>query len=794
MSMALAWAAAAWITGIVAAALFGASAWPLALALGASLLALALVRGDARVLVWAAVLPAIFSAAMLRFAAVDTSLARDDVATLAGGPDMRVRGVVRDDADIADTSQRFTVDVRDLQRAGAWQPASGGVRVATSLLPRLQSGDVVELEGPIETPSQDGGFDYADYLVRRGVRSEMAFPSIRVVGHDHGNPLREATLWTRRRLTRAINLALPEPQASLARGVLLGQRAALPADLSENLNATNTSHLVVVSGANVVLVAAFATGMLTRLVGRRRALVLSAAAVFAYMLLVGVSAPVVRGTIMGLLLVLAQATGRRTNGLASIAFAAALMLGLDPRAIRDVSFQLSFAATAGIVLLSPTLHDRILVAVAFALRRERVPGAVSTWVAVPLATTLAAIIATQPLLALRFGRVSLVALPANMLVVPVFPYILAGSAVAAAAGLVPGLRLLVAAPAYYLLSYWIAMTDALASFPFASLTVSGFSAPWAALTYAMLAAIAVALRRWFRGEPTQRLSEHTEWGKIISFASVGVPVAALVLSAGLVLQPDGPRVVEVTILDVGQGDAILIETPSGRDILIDGGPGGSVLRGLGSELPWYERSIELMVLTHPQADHLMGLLDVLDRYQVERAIVGGSEAEAYGLRDLRDLLRIEGVAPEPAPAGTAFDLGEGIRLEVIGPPAGYRSPQTNNESLVVRLEVGDVAFLFTGDIEAEAEAALIASGVDLRATVLKVPHHGSKTSSSQAFLDAVRPQVAVISAGKDNQFGHPNPEVVNRLAASSMVLTTADAGAVHFETDGARLWVSPERE
>ena len=429
--MALAWTAAAWIAGVVAAAMLGTSAWPLVLALCALVLTLALLRRDIRVVAYAAVLPAVFAAGLLRFTMAETAIAGDDVARLAGGPEVRIRGVVRADPDVGDATQRLAVSVRELQRAGAWHRASGGVRVTTMLLPRLESGDVIELEGPIELPASDAGFDYADYLAQRGIHSELAFPRVRVIGHEGGNWSQEAMLDTRRRLTHALNLALPEPHASLARGVLLGQRSALPADLNDELNATNTSHLVVVSGANVVLVAAFATGLLSRIAGRRRALLLSAGVVLAYMMLVGASAPVLRGTVMGLLLVLAQATGRRTNGFVSIAFAAALMLGLHPRAVRDVSFQLSFAATAGIIALAPPIHDWMLAAIAAALRRDRLPGIVSTVFALPLSTTVAAIVATQPLIALNFGRVSLVAVPANLLIVPVFPYILAASALAA---------------------------------------------------------------------------------------------------------------------------------------------------------------------------------------------------------------------------------------------------------------------------------------------------------------------------------------------------------------------------
>jgi competence protein ComEC len=268
----------------------------------------------------------------------------------------------------------------------------------------------------------------------------------------------------------------------------------------------------------------------------------------------------------------------------------------------------------------------------------------------------------------------------------------------------------------------------------------------------------------------------------------------LIATAGFVLRPDAPARLEVTVLDVGQGDAILIETPNGTDILVDGGPGRAVLRGLGHELAWHDRSIELMILTHPQADHFTGLLDVLNRYDVRRVVAGPGEEQSLGYATWQSAIEAEGAAIEVPRAGTTFDLGDGVQLEVLGPLADMATDaELNNTSLVLRLVWGDVSFLLTGDIEAAAEQSFVESGMDLRSTVFKVPHHGSKTSSSEAFLDAVQPSIAVVSAGQGNQFGHPAEEVVDRLREVAVVATTSEVGAVRFETDGKRLWVSTDK-
>jgi len=621
--MVLAWLAAAWRAGIATAAMLGRGAWPLVAALALAALVRAILRPHRAELLLAFALPLVFAGALLRFEQARPTPAADAAARFNDSVAMRLRGVVRGDPRIGDASQQAVVRVRSLQVDGAWRDASGGALLRLPLLPSLRSGDVLEVEGKLETPESGGAFDYADYLARRGIASTMQFPSARIIDHEDGGVIGRATLAVRHRLSHALALSLPEPQASLAQGVLLGERSSLPRDVQANLNATNTSHLVVVSGENVVLVSGYVTIALAWIVGRRRALALSVLAVIAYAMLVGASPPVLRATIMGLLLVLARLSGRPTHGLTSILFAAALMGGLDPPVLRDVSFQLSFAATAGIVYLAPPLRSWTVEAVAWALRRDEVPRWLGAAFAEPLAVTLAAIVATAPLLALNFGRLSLVAVPANLLIVPVFPFILGASLLAACGGLVPHLHIVAAAPAQVLLSYWLAVSRHLAALPGAAPAFGGYTARGAALTYAVIALAVFVALRYARGGGVTRLAESRPPRIAPLFAAVAIPALVLAGTAAFAFWPSAPARLSVSVLDVGQGDAILVRTPDGRDVLVDGGPGRAVLRALGSELRWDDRDIELMLMTHPQIDHATGLLEVLDRYDVRRVIAGG---------------------------------------------------------------------------------------------------------------------------------------------------------------------------
>jgi competence protein ComEC len=473
------------------------------------------------------------------------------------------------------------------------------------------------------------------------------------------------------------------------------------------------------------------------------------------------------------------------------------MCGLKPSVLADVSFQLSFAATAGILWLATPLRRGMIGAIGRVSGRDELPRWLGAWLIEPAAVTIAATLATAPLLALNFERVSIVGLPANMLIVPAFPFILGASLVAAIGGALPFGHVALGAPAYVLLSYWLSVASWLANLPGASATLDGYTRPFAIATYAIIVAASFLARGpLLRQSETQLApSRPARWRAVARRASYAAPVALLMMSLGwLAVGSSGERRLEVTVLDVGQGDAILIETPGGQDILVDAGPGRAVLRGLGDELSWRDHSIDLVFVTHPQADHANGALDVFDRYDVRGVVTGSRLDDSMIGRALAAAANDEDrAAIQTVNASDSFAFDDGVRIDVLSPAADTEFTG-NDASLVLRVVWRDVSFLLTGDIEAPAERALVESSAEVESTVLKVAHHGSATSSTVAFLDAAQPSVAVISSGKDNRFGHPDADVVARLDDyAAGVYNTADRGAVHFETDGEQLWIDTDR-
>ena len=328
--------------------------------------------------------------------------------------------------------------------------------------------------------------------------------------------------------------------------------------------------------------------------------------------------------------------------------------------------------------------------------------------------------------------------------------------------------------------------------PFASLDLGTFPFWLLVLLYAAIAAGVWAANQPGSADdearPQFRLPEIGSLQTRLWLGSFGV-IVLLIWLAVLAL-PDGR--LHVAFLDVGQGDAILITLPKGDQILIDGGPSPTDLNWrLGQEMPFWDRTLELVINTHPDADHLGGLVSLLDRYTVEQALVADVEGGSQLYRAWSAELAEAHLTAIPAQAGMPLNLGQGVLATIISPgPAVEHIDEPNNHSIVLHLQFGQVSFLFTGDIEAPVEQKLVQIDAPLQATILKSPHHGSKTSSTETFLNAVNPQLVVISVGQDNRFGHPSPEVMERYAAHGLpVLRTDERGTIELITDGNGIWV-----
>ena len=580
-------------------------------------------------------------------------------------------------------------------------------------------------------------------------------------------------------LAEPLRRLIPEPEGGIVRGIVLGERAAVDADLSTAFARSGTTHLLAISGFNMTLVA---TGVAIVMRGRVPPLVTAVttlACVIAYSILVGLAPSVIRAALMAAVAACGLAFGRRGATVNGLALAVAAMVAADPSTVSDVGFLLSATATGGLLFLGDPLSERL----AF------LPPAIREG----LATSLAATLPTLPIIAAVFGRVSLVSPLANLAAVPLFaPLMLSGAASAAIGVASVDLARVPALVTYGLALLLRVIVEWSAALPLAALAVP--DGALAGLLYAGLVAAAVRFgpglalgsARAFASRAVRALRVPRvippSFGRRARWAGATLVAIVLVAIAATQLWPSASGV-RVRALDVGQGDAFLIEV-SGRTLLVDGGPDPArLLAELGASLPPWTRRIDVVALTHAHADHANGLIGVLERYEVGLAIepVGlnpGPVATAWSERIARS-----GVPRRAVAAGVRMRIGDAT-LTVLAPDG---DPRVDVPSLVLRLERGAFSMLLMGDATEQAQADLLLAKDSLATRIYVPPHHGAATPYAAALVDAVRPSIAIISVGAQNRYGHPTPETLAALGRIPTYRTDRD-GTVELDQGGSQLF------
>jgi competence protein ComEC len=414
--------------------------------------------------------------------------------------------------------------------------------------------------------------------------------------------------------------------------------------------------------------------------------------------------------------------------------------------------------------------------------------------------SIGAVSMTAPVVALRFDSISAWGTPATLLQVPALPFLIVFGAAQGLLGLVwQPLGVLAGVPAIGAAIYVTRVADAFAALPggaiMPSAPVLAASAAYYAALFAFLArsrlrALLPVVGSWLAHVAVSARELAGRRSPLRQAAPRPVLFAALALACmawiGALSGP--PDNLHVTFFEAGDGDSVLIRTPSGRQVLIDGGDSThGAVRALGSRMPFWDRSLDMVVLTHPHADHARGLLAVLERFQVDFILDSPSTYESDVYQEWLEMAAAEGARRlTPVPRST-IQLDREIRLEVLLALPERLAPDPNDRSIVLRLTYGESSFLFTGDLTSVAERRLLDSDVKVRAAVLTVAHHGSKGSSSASFLQAVAPSIAVVPASVGNQFGHPHAETLERLrnhVDPERLLVTMDRGTIDIETDG----------
>ncbi len=696
---------------------------------------------------------------------------------------------------------RFTVRAEALQQHGHWLTVNGDLVVTVyNHAPTLRSGERIRFPAtlrPFRNFNNPGGYDYASAMEMRGLACAASLTDgRRVVPMGQGRM--DALDFALEKMRRPVRHLMEDKVDPSVRGILaaliLGERRDVSQSMREPFDKAGLGHIMAVSGLHIGIVAGAFFFLFRWLLGRSPSLMLhwdvhgltamlACLPVVIYTAMAGFQVSAQRAMVMALCFLLSVVLGRGKEIWSSLALAALIILFMDPHALHGISFQMSFGAVIGILFWTPTLLKRFTRTSALLSNPRGIITRLSEYLWGLLAVSLAATLFVLPLSAYYFHRIPLLALPANLTVLPILGFLVlpAGLAGAASLPLFPSL----AEWMFHLAGWGVKIMSALASF-WSSLP---FSSPWVVQPNGMEMVLlyTIILILIFR--------KRIRWVRPL-FLFLGLALCADVTY--WVFKTRLNRDLKVTYLDVGQANCALVEFPFGKRMLIDGGGFSSDHFDVGKMIvaPFLWRSkigtIDYLVLTHPQADHMNGLRFIASAFNPDELWWNGETVETDPFRELMEKLHVSG-ARQLDPSQLSLPRWiNGVFVEVLHPPdddaveAMRGKPwNLNDRSLVIRLSFRGISFLFPGDIERAGEKVLLSrKHGSLRSHVLLAPHHGSRSSSTEPFLRSVDPGLCVISCGASNPFGFPHPETLRRLAERNCrVLRTDESGAILCTVD-----------
>ena len=602
------------------------------------------------------------------------------------------------------------------------------------------------------------------------------------------NSLARLAEQVRKKYEEYMTQAMPKQDAAAIFAMLFGGYQGIRPELLEAFTVTGIVHILSVSGSHITLMAGTAN-----IVGRflhmspRATAALATGVILFYSLLAGAIPPVIRSALMGILTLLALTAGRERDAQHILGLVALGLLLYSPLWLFDISFQLSFGATAGLLYLAPPLREKL---------RKKLP----IFVADSLAVTIGAQLSVLPIIAWYFNVLSLSSLLANLVIAPIVEWIIvAGLLAGLLASLIPMAGKVVFLLASVVLGLVYELSRWVAALPGSQIYMPTFSW-WGGILYYMGLGWLI-----IDGEHKKRLMSCVGMGRKLRDlkgwqAVFLLGMLAMVFCCWHIWGNN--KEMQVHFIDVGQGDSALVITPQGRAFMVDTGGvrEGSYDIGSRVDVPYLlhygVQKLDYIFLTHAHDDHAGGVKGILSKIPVGAIGIGhegaGDYLQTFGTGEIGKIKKLL----VPLQEGSSIEL-DGVRIDMLYSPESKKVQEsqlqaTGNEfSNLIRVSYGEASFLFTGDLVAEQEQQVLAHGTDVASTVLKVGHHGSRTSSSQEFLTAVNPGWAVISCGYNNSFGHPHKEILNRLTSCTKaeILRTDQQGAIVFRTDGKSIKV-----
>ena len=694
-------------------------------------------------------------------------------------------GVVVEEPIYQDQFVQVQLKTEAVWALGEVQPAHDRVLITLPPTKEIAYGDRILVRGDLYPPPQLDEFSYRDYLARQGIFSTMSTAYVRILEEKQGSPIRQQLIHLKQTARQFILDALPEPQAGLLIGILLGDESGLAPNVETAFEETGTSHIIAISGFNMTIISAVVITTLLAIFRRRTpAVIISIIIIGLYTMLVGANAAVVRAALMSGVYIFGKVAKRKGYLPSTLAFAILLMSILNPFVLWDIGFQLSFAAVLGMMLLVPSM-ERPFREFWHRLAGKKWGKHISSFLVEPVIVTLAAQIATLPIILAYFGRFALISIVANFLIIPVQAFILiVGSLGALLSFITPILGAPFFLADWVMLTYTLGIVRGMADI---SNPVDFHLSPNILLILLSIALVYIVLKatrpRWLIDFKIGRNPVLLNYAVRYLSLFMGIFVLGM-LGQNMINQPDDN--LHVVYMAMGHSQSVLIRTPDGAVMMIDGGSFPSrLLTELGDHLPPNKREIDVWFITSDSASDIESIITVADRYMIRSVIMPKElNGETYGL--VKDKLDEKGVTiiyPQP---GHRIQTADGIQIEIL-------TPQDDIDDMVIRLQYNEAVFLFPGSIGQTEERILLENPHLIQANVLLAAGHATERTNSQTWVDMVNPQVVIVQTDPASRFDATDEQVISHFDGLKLYRTDLH-GDIEIITNGHELQILTNNE
>jgi len=694
--------------------------------------------------------------------------------------DQLITGYLTEPPDYRDTYTYLRLQVETVDTGDGNLPAHGLILVRTSNNQTFEYGERIRLRGKLKTPLENQDFSYRDYRAAKNINSYMTNAEITVLPGNGGNQIKRALYVFKQKSLDTIYRLFPDSESSLLAGILLGVDTGLTQELQQAFKNTGTAHIIAISGFNISIIAGIFFVFFCRFFGDRRGTLIAILCIALYTFIVGADAMVIRAAVMGTLALWARQLGRYQTALNSLFVVAFFMCIWNPLYVLDVGFQLSFFATLGIILYSTPFSEfanRIITRYIPSSTGEKAAGLLSEFVLL----TLAAQLTTIPIMAYHFQHISLLSFIANPFILPAQPSVMIIGGLAVLLSLVwfP-LGQITAWIAWPFVIYTIRVVELFDLMPHGTIFLGDFSVWFVILFYAVIFAV------------TYGWSDFKEWLRIIGQRAgmVGVGGGVIVLMIGLLLVwraavavPDG--LLHVTFLDVGSADGVLIKTPSGKNILINGGESVTTLSdGLGRKISSFDRRLDWLIVAATDENQVAALPRVLERYPPDHVLWSGNRQASFSAGVLNEYLILQSVPITDAEKDQVLDLGDGTTLTVL---------TTGPRGSVLLLEYQNFRVLLPVGMSFEVLDELRYGKSIGQVTILTLADSGYWVSNPEEWIQNLNPELVVLSVSAADPNGMPDDKVLATVKDHAL-LRTDQNGWIEIATNGVQMWVNVERD